>query len=400
MTILLVIGAGVAALVYNLVTPASLSIANDKKTAAALARAKEALIGYAASYPDQPGVLPCPDSDNDGTADSPCGPANATAIGRLPWKTLGLPNIRDGSGECLWYAVSANFKKSSTGPASVNSDTPGTLTVTDGTGSPLPTPPNPVLAIVFAPGPSLSGQSRVPSSSITCGGRTGSGAAAADASAYLDTTAGINNATGNGAANNFITAAQSNTFNDQLLAITSDALFAVVAMRVAREVRTFLTIYFNTNGYYPFASNYGNTTFSCVPGLTRGRLPKPGGIPGYDISTGCGGLADWTGLGQPASWFTTNNWHLLTYYTVAPACINTTPNCAGIGYITVNNTQAPNDNKRALVIVTGRALSGQLRPCAGVADCLEDPENTNLDDVYVKNPISSTFNDKFVIVAP
>src|SRR5882672_3976399 len=82
----------------------------QQQTTDALAMAKEALIGYAAKDPNQPGVLPCPDSDNDGSADSPCGATGVTAIGRLPWKTLGLPDVRDGAGECLWYAVSANFK--------------------------------------------------------------------------------------------------------------------------------------------------------------------------------------------------------------------------------------------------------------------------------------------------
>ena len=49
-------------------------------------------------------------------------------IGRLPWKTFGLPDLRDGSGERLWYALSPNFRDNpSVSP--LNSDTRGSITV-------------------------------------------------------------------------------------------------------------------------------------------------------------------------------------------------------------------------------------------------------------------------------
>ncbi len=32
-------------------------------------------------------------------------------IGRLPWRTLGLEPLRDGNGECLWYAVSGSHQR-------------------------------------------------------------------------------------------------------------------------------------------------------------------------------------------------------------------------------------------------------------------------------------------------
>ena len=90
----------------------------QQQTADALARAKDALIGYAANYrddhPDQVfGYLPCPDMNGiagEGIANPACGTEDVTVIGRLPWKSLELPPLRDGDGECLWYAVSGNFK--------------------------------------------------------------------------------------------------------------------------------------------------------------------------------------------------------------------------------------------------------------------------------------------------
>src|SRR5215470_17126053 len=76
----------------------------DEKSFPALAQAQAALIAYAAGHPTLPGRLPCPDVDNDGVEDAPCGAVGANQLGRLPWKTLGIPDLRDGSGECLWYA--------------------------------------------------------------------------------------------------------------------------------------------------------------------------------------------------------------------------------------------------------------------------------------------------------
>jgi len=91
------------------------------QTEQALSAAKQALIAYAAGVQVSAtaclkkdsngncarlGDLPCPDLNNDGWADGPC---NGKLIGRLPWKTLGLPDLRDGDGERLWYAVSAKF---------------------------------------------------------------------------------------------------------------------------------------------------------------------------------------------------------------------------------------------------------------------------------------------------
>ena len=373
MLVLLLIGVAVSTVLFSYVKSSAQTIDRDKSTAAALAQAKDALIGRAVTDDNRPGSLPCPDTDNDGSAELFVGNKCPSYIGRLPWRTLGLPDLRDSSGERLWYALSSTLRDHVSAQP-INSDTPGLLTIV-GT-----SPATNVVAIVFAPGPVLGTQIR----------------GVANENNLVNYLEG-ENANGD---NIYTMGMTSDSFNDRLLAITSDALFQVVEYRVAREIRANLAAYFAANNYYPFASNYGDTIFNCVPGLRRGRLPRPSSP--YNISrvTGCPLLADWTGPAQPPAWFTANDWHELTYYTVAPACTNATPNCAGAGYLTVNNTQAPNNDKRALVIVAGRALGGQSRPCAAVADCLEDPENTNLDDVYVKIPISSAFNDKIVIVAP
>jgi hypothetical protein len=73
----------------------------------ALALAAEALRGQAfqrrcldTSIP-LPNLLPCPDAAGvEGVADASC---VGLTQGWLPWRTLGLPPLRDSSGTCLWY---------------------------------------------------------------------------------------------------------------------------------------------------------------------------------------------------------------------------------------------------------------------------------------------------------
>ena len=81
----------------------------DLNTATALAQAKEALIGRAASDDNRPGSLPCPDTNNDGVADSVGGNC-PSYIGRFPWKTLKLPELLDGNGDRLWYVLSPGLR--------------------------------------------------------------------------------------------------------------------------------------------------------------------------------------------------------------------------------------------------------------------------------------------------
>jgi hypothetical protein len=46
-------------------------------------------------------LLPCPDAaGNEGQAGASC---PGITRGWLPWRTLGLPPLRDASGTCLWY---------------------------------------------------------------------------------------------------------------------------------------------------------------------------------------------------------------------------------------------------------------------------------------------------------
>ena len=176
-------------------------IARDKITAAALAQAKEALIGYAITYGDKHqgevhGYLPCPDIDGrdlsnnpaEGVSDLSCGNQNVSVIGRLPWKTLDLTPLRGGDNECLWYAVSGTYKYNpKTGL--MNWDSNGQLQVYASDGSTLLTPAdNQAVAVIFAPGTTAAGQDRSTTTASLCGGNY-------TASNYLDAVGTFNNST-------------------------------------------------------------------------------------------------------------------------------------------------------------------------------------------------------------
>lgn len=136
-------------------------------TAASLAAAEQALLGYATRYPDDPAItsatagpghLPCPDTrfdagDVPGQADPPCAQPSSTETGYLPWRTLDLPDLRDADGAPLWYAVADAFRNNPAGI--VNPDTRGELRLDDcGANA------RDIAALLFAPGAGLSGQDR------------------------------------------------------------------------------------------------------------------------------------------------------------------------------------------------------------------------------------------------
>jgi hypothetical protein len=158
--------------------------AGRRATEDALAQAREALLAFAADRAIDPvvgpGYLPCPDLDDDGWAESTCGSLDgasgqAERLGRLPWKTLGLPDLRDGAGERLWYAVSTKYKgllNCAASAACVDMSPEvalGTITVRDSSGARLHdgtlgeayrAREGGAVAVVIAPGPPLAGQAR------------------------------------------------------------------------------------------------------------------------------------------------------------------------------------------------------------------------------------------------
>lgn len=185
----------------------------DQTTSGALAQAKEALIGRATIDVNRPGSLPCPDTDDDGKANGDFGFCSAS-IAWLPWKTLDLPDLRDGEGNRLWYTLADELRD--------NDDAPQ-INPTLALGLSLDGATN-IAAIAFSAGPPLAGQDGRPSNDIDD---------------YLD---GANKDGGP-----YISGPVSSTFNDKTVAISRDQLFGIVNRQVLGLLNTGLEKYYTAN---------------------------------------------------------------------------------------------------------------------------------------------------------
>ncbi|MCL2875812.1 MAG: hypothetical protein FWF12_05890 [Betaproteobacteria bacterium] len=209
-----------------------IGLRGSKHTVTALAKAKDALIGYAFSYPELQhdgeniGYLPCPDKTNHGSVTfGACNARNYGAIGRFPYRTLGLPVLRDGHGQCLWYAVAGSVKHNPK-PLTLNWDSPGQFRVVSPSGRAISGEGHDVIAVILAPGTTLSSQVRPPASTGTqrC---PGSANASDDLPAFLDRKYAIN-ISGNV---DIVHGEPDTNFNDIVAWITVDELFGTLRRR-------------------------------------------------------------------------------------------------------------------------------------------------------------------------
>lgn len=508
---LVILVMGVATIMVRSLSSSGIKIERDVKTAEALAQAKEALIGYAASDDTRPGELPCPDIDGDGkltmgtdySFGSP--PLCSSFVGYLPWFTLGLPELRDGNNEKLWYALSNDFYAGNS--AVLNSDTQGQLSITGNV-----TMSN-VAAIVFAPGAPLCGKTHN-SNNVTD---------------YLEAGDGT---TTSYALKSFSDDCNS-PYNDNLVAITASHIFPTVEKIVGDEIKQMLNIYYAAWGAYPFAAPFSDpstSSFVGSAGTFNGLLPRastatPANLAAFPVwrsasltSSATGGtvsgifvmktgtkmdsswryesmvitgtptititgILDNVGFGlwppyDPAttqisvrvggtyyaastkmtnvsvkgvlqpdgsalvtfkgtvqagnipdrirfkdlrpcvfqstycpststtwkSWFGANNWDHVTYYATssgfAPSGTNTCNPLPGTPYcLTVNGNGGGND-KRAAIIMTGRALAGQVHPQNTIAHYLEGVNTSPSSGIYETKTLSDIFNDQVIPVAP
>jgi hypothetical protein len=305
----------------------SAAIRRDQQTALALAKARDALIARAASTFNRPGSLPCPDQNDDGKVTNPSdwnlSECN-TYIGRLPWHTLDLDDLRDGYGERLWYVLTDTFRDDMAA-GELNSDTPGALTVT----GELVT--SNVIAIIFSAGPPSALQDRT-------------GAGLLLVSNYLDGE----NADGDTDYDS------SGAVNDTLLMITRDALFSAVERRVAREARLCLEAFAASAGNrFPWAAPLSDLNGdNDASGTLTGRVPAS-----LTNTAATLGTAVWPSSPFGGTCFTGgrwDHWRKLLLYHVAPdvAPDSATPLCSG-SCLTVNGIP----DVPAVVIVSGRALA-------------------------------------------
>lgn len=219
----------------------------DRFAAEAVAQARESIIGDAvsASTVASAGYLRLPDlgfaigatpSEGSSAPNFSGNNKDCSVIGKLPWKSLGIPPLRDKQGECLWYAVSGHFKNNPKTDA-LNWDTRGQIDVVDGNGNVIASN---VAALIVAPGAVLDGQDRTLADPAyrQCGGNY-------DARNYLDPHDNVYAVSGQvnyfaGSTNNrlassvntkqFVLTGSSN-YNDRFLYITVDDIFRPIVRR-------------------------------------------------------------------------------------------------------------------------------------------------------------------------
>lgn len=401
---LVVMIVGTTTIVVSALNSWALKLEQLKKNSEVLAQAKEALIGYAVSVRidfnsclvagnncKRLGDLPCPDRDGDGVAENSCGDAGGSVqtyrLGRLPWKTLGLPNLRDSSGEQLWYSVSNSFKNNTrtacTSPGLVgclNSDTHGTITIRDASGN-IVNDGNTMsgaIAVVIAPGSVITRQGETTLQDRSAGGMNTS-------TNYLDTaTIGAiteDNAdfTDSNSTNGFIQgpikdASGNIIVNDQILIVSQDNIMQPIQKRVAAEVRQCLNGYASAvqnRGRYPWASrvrptsspSYGDRTdyvFGRVPDTPFNDTSEDSGYQMLDVWT-----AD-CNINPVSGWWL--DWKELVFYGLADAYKPISPistpaanACDTVGACLKVTPPSAVSNKRFVVIVAGKVVPGQVR---------------------------------------
>ena len=352
--VVLLFGMAAALLVYGMVDTSTITLRRDKVTAAALAQAKQALIGRAFADSNRPGSLPCPDTNNDGSAESPIPTDCPSYIGRLPWRTLGLPDLRDGSGERLWYAVSREFARNPSNAACLNSfcplntDNKGQFTIT-GTAAATD-----VIAIVFSAGSVVAPQVR--------------------------DTANENNVVnylegGNETGITTLTFTADNV-NDRLLAITGADIWPLIEKRAASEILANLQAYrlsgANWCACYPWADISDGVTNE---GRYYGRVPL--------LGAATASTPEWGDLGITIpSWLKDNNWPWVFFYTVSDSQSAN----HGPGNLTVDSVATS-----VVLITSGASVTGDNRPKGSPGSWndgdwvyyVDDTVNSDLDAVFI-----------------
>lgn len=303
-------------------TTGGLARAKGQQTAMALEMAKQGLVAYAATA-STPGQLPCPEdsafvgTSSEGQAAASCSNTKVT-VGRLPWRTLGLGDLRDGNGDRLWYVLGPGFRS-----APINSNALPGLTV-DGSSA---------VALAISPGPATPQQQRL-AASISQVMQVGD---------YLD---GINGALGS----NYTRAE-----NDLISMISLRELMQAVERRVLSEVSRGLWDYYcgvgnwqpgggctTTSGgqrRFPLPAAVSDTGCLGTASITASSGKCPSGVTPVLGRIPANPSPNWTAVdvlsllrgttGSGSDWFQKNGWRELIFYRVAGPCVSQA--CSGSG---------------------------------------------------------------------
>lgn len=287
-----IIGLGTAAYLLKALNVSNLQDEQDRKTQQALKEAKVALIAWAVSHPNHPGIMPFPDRNDDlpqgydGKSDCvTVGVAGSHLIGMLPRLSdvnCVSPHVgvsvdgRDATGERLWYSVSINLVRMSDAsatpvinPGIVNAPSNPWFVVRDRNGVVIS---NRVAAVIIAPSTHSGTQDR--SSGIANANQYLDKIVMADGTPYQNY--GYQDAATNPIQEFIIgddlrvvsetdptyknQAVEPYYYNDKLIYITIDELMAALSSRAAAEAKVQLLNYKKSTaissppGYYPNAS--------------------------------------------------------------------------------------------------------------------------------------------------
>lgn len=414
-----------------------------------LQQAKQAAIAYAATYgdldgdvdtfadfPGEYGFLPCPDYNGglpEGLEDNGnCGASGVSKIGFFPWKTLDLPALKDDSGACLLYAVTGEYKNDEAATSNktlmLNEDSNGGFQIIDEVGTLVrgSNSEDRIVAIIFAPGKVLSGQSRNLLPGSICGNDY------ANYSSYLDVGGIADNSDVSAVTNTIdqfihatadsIADTNPSPYNDRFVTITRDELWTAIVSRtdfiqkmtdvteaLAMCLRDYATMNTINRLPWPVATtlvdyrlnlNYDDNV-DATPGYA-GRYPflvdsSNFDIPGVNISSelfieaGCNSLPVTSGasvdLQTVGSEYRSlwENWKDHFFYMVSQ---DYAPNnflaACGANCITVDGTP-----RAAMVVFSGSRQAGQIRnePVAGDADSKFNVAN------YMENGNEGNFPD-------
>ena len=295
--------AGTSALLARLDSTTAVRAREAAATAQALADARRLLVGWSvggglagSGEAHPPGVLPYPDRNSDpngydGEADCvTSGLSDRHLIGRLAWagerspcpiRSLGA-EIRDGSGEALWYAVSRNLVNHRGGTAPDPPINPGLLDgaaaypwlrLVDASGRVLTASdgdPLDIAAVIIAPGPPLPGQTRTDTApgpehyldAVTVNGTTYDNA---DSDGCRDEVSGARAYTDcpGRAGEEFIlhpdsrdTGTDTDSFNDRIAYVTAEELLRAAEARALGAMAVVLERYRSNHGAYPWMAPY------------------------------------------------------------------------------------------------------------------------------------------------
>lgn len=389
--LLLVTAAVAVALVSMLVGSLNSAAVRNRRaevSAAALAQAREALIGYALARRSstgapnaRPGELPCPDRDDDGDDDGSC---SAGEIGRLPWRSLGLAPPIDGSGELIWYALAGAFRNRNMNNNPINSGTRGNLVVYGGDG--VGVLADDVVFVLFAAGPPLAGQDRSAATAV-CPYDGASKAANRCPDNYLE--AGDPDGAGPAPVRSnavqggpFIATVDNALFNDRLLYVRTDEFIRRVEHGVGSEARQWLLAYQASNAKLPFPADGSDAL--CIDGpvpatpcvassaVCSGRFPESaaainGGAPEPEFSPP---------LTDPSRvWFINEQWSAYMAYATGTALLPapvapTTPPAGCAASVTLDAAA-----RGAVVVMPGSRPAALTWPSTNLATYLEDAAN-------------------------